>query len=201
MPASPHLFRFGNFEANLRTKELRKAGLRLRLPHQSFAVLQKLLERPGELISRSELQGELWQGKTFVDFEHGLNTAMNRLREALGDSSDDPRFVETLPRRGYRFIAPVEAGTDDPKNRVLQEDLASVSTKEEHNSTANPAPNNSAGPRSWWRSKAASILGAALMIPVLTVVIAWWPHHTRNDAGNTLPLLKPLTSYQKRETS
>jgi DNA-binding winged helix-turn-helix (wHTH) protein/Tol biopolymer transport system component len=96
------------FEADLRTEELRKQGQRLRLPSQSFQVLRLLLERPGELVSREELRAKLWPADTFVDFDHGLNAAVNRLREALGDSADSPRFVETLPRRGYRFIGPVE---------------------------------------------------------------------------------------------
>jgi Tol biopolymer transport system component/DNA-binding winged helix-turn-helix (wHTH) protein len=102
--------RFGVFEVELRTAELRKQGVRIRLPSQSFQVLEALLLRPGELVTREELKQKLWPSDTFGDFEHGLNAAVNRVREALGDSSDNPRFVETLPRRGYRFIAPVDRG-------------------------------------------------------------------------------------------
>jgi len=102
--------RFGVFEVDLQTAELRKQGVRIRLPGQSFQVLEALLLRPGELVTREELRQKLWPADTFGDFEHGLNAAVNRVREALGDSSDNPRFVETLPRRGYRFIAPVSGG-------------------------------------------------------------------------------------------
>jgi len=99
--------RFGTFELDLRTGELRKSGVRVNLPDQPFHVLKTLLDRPGELVTREELRQRLWSAETFVDFEHGLNAAVRRLRDALGDSADVPRFIETLPRRGYRFIAPV----------------------------------------------------------------------------------------------
>ena len=99
--------RFGAFQLDLRTGELRKAGSRINLPEQPYQVLKALLDRPGDLVTREELRQRLWPAETFVDFEHGLNAAVRRLRDALGDSADVPRFVETLPRRGYRFIAPV----------------------------------------------------------------------------------------------
>jgi Tol biopolymer transport system component/DNA-binding winged helix-turn-helix (wHTH) protein len=103
----PQVVRFGAFELDLRAGELRKAGLRVNLQEQPFKVLESLVERPGELVTREELRQRLWQGDTFVDFEHGVNAAVKRLRETLGDSAEAPQFIETLPRRGYRFIAPV----------------------------------------------------------------------------------------------
>src|SRR6267378_3385792 len=105
---SARIARFGIFEVDLNALELRKNGLRLKLSEQPFQILAMLLERPGEIITRDELRNRLWQTDTFVDFDHGLNNAVMRLREVLGDSSDNPRFVETIPRRGYRFIAHVE---------------------------------------------------------------------------------------------
>jgi DNA-binding winged helix-turn-helix (wHTH) protein/tetratricopeptide (TPR) repeat protein len=105
-PFDPVL-RFGAFQLDVRTGELRKNGSTINLPEQPFQVLKTLLERPGELVTREELRHRLWSAGTFVDFEHGLNAAVRRLRDALGDSADTPRFIETLPRRGYRFIAPV----------------------------------------------------------------------------------------------
>jgi Tol biopolymer transport system component/DNA-binding winged helix-turn-helix (wHTH) protein len=99
---------FGPFQANVQTQELRKHGTRLRVPGQSFQILRMLLERNGELVTREELRQALWPSDTYVDFDHGVNTAVNRLRETLGDSADAPRFIETLPRRGYRFIGVVE---------------------------------------------------------------------------------------------
>jgi TolB-like protein/DNA-binding winged helix-turn-helix (wHTH) protein/Tfp pilus assembly protein PilF len=106
--ASVRVLRFGVFEVDLNACELRKHGLRLKLPEQPFHILTMLVERPGEIITREELRSRLWHGNTFVDFDHGLNNAVMRLREVLGDSSENPRFVETVPRRGYRFIASVE---------------------------------------------------------------------------------------------
>src|SRR5215204_5838486 len=101
--------RFGVFELDLNTGELRKAGARINLPEQPFQVLKALLDRPGDLVTREELRQRLWSAETFVDFDQGLNAAVRRLRDTLGDSADVPRFIETLPRRGYRFIAPVTA--------------------------------------------------------------------------------------------
>jgi TolB-like protein/DNA-binding winged helix-turn-helix (wHTH) protein/lipopolysaccharide biosynthesis regulator YciM len=109
------LVRCGVFEIDLKAFELRKHGLRLKLAEQPFQILTILLEQPGEVITRDELRERLWPGDTFVDFDHGLNNAVMRLREALGDSHDKPRFIETLPRRGYRFIAPVEEINTTPK--------------------------------------------------------------------------------------
>ncbi len=98
---------FGVFEVDLRAGELRKRGLRVRLQQQPFQVLAMLLEHAGQVVSREELQKKLWPADTFVDFDHGLNKAINKIREALGDSAESPRFVETVARRGYRFLADV----------------------------------------------------------------------------------------------
>ena len=104
---SPSRVTFGLFEADLQSGELWKAGKRIKIQSQPFKVLATLLERPGEIVSREDLQLRLWGKDTTVDFDHSLGTAINKIREALGDSADNPRFVETLARRGYRFIAPV----------------------------------------------------------------------------------------------
>src|SRR5215472_5411390 len=101
------ILRFGTFEVDLRAGELRKQGKRIKIQDQPFHVLTILLQRPGEVVTREELRNQNWPPDTFVDFDNSLNTAINKLREALGDSADNPRFIETLPRRGYRFLAPV----------------------------------------------------------------------------------------------
>jgi len=101
---------FGAFSADLAARQLYKQGRRIKLQQQPFQILAMFLEHPGEVVTRDELQKRLWPGHTFVDFEHGVNMAINKLREALGDSAEEPRFIETLPRLGYRFISPVEEG-------------------------------------------------------------------------------------------
>src|SRR5947209_7034012 len=101
--------KFGSFEMDERARELRKGGIRIRLQDQPFEILAMMLERPGDIVTREALRQRLWPAGTFVDFEHSLNAAVKRLRAALGDEADNPRFVETLHRRGYRFIAPVES--------------------------------------------------------------------------------------------
>lgn len=103
------LVRFGVFEADLEVRELRKHGRRVRLQDQPFAILAILLERPGAIVSREDLREKLWPADTFVDFDHSLNTAINKIREVLGDSASSPRFVETVARRGYRFLADVQS--------------------------------------------------------------------------------------------
>src|SRR5690349_21778287 len=110
------LIRFGAFELDLSTGELVGSGRRLLLQGQPFQVLSMLLTRPEQVVSREELKKQLWPADTFVDFDHSLNKAVNRLREALGDSAEEPRFIETLPRRGYRLIVPVHqpAGSQPP---------------------------------------------------------------------------------------
>ena len=101
------ILQFGNYELHLRAGELFKGGTKIRLQQQPFQVLAILLEQAGEVVTREELQKRVWPADTFVDFDHGLNTAIKKLRQALNDDSENPRFIETLPRRGYRFIASV----------------------------------------------------------------------------------------------
>ena len=116
LPSNSRIARFGVFELDLSAGELRKSGVKLRLQGQPFQVLAFLLERAGEVVSREDLQQRLWPSDTFVDFDHSLNTAINKVREALGDSASSPRYVETLARRGYRFVAPVQTNTPTPES-------------------------------------------------------------------------------------
>jgi Tol biopolymer transport system component/DNA-binding winged helix-turn-helix (wHTH) protein len=115
--AARFILRFGVFEANLATGELSKDGLPLKLQDQPFRILAMLLSRPGELVTREELQADLWPDAEYGEFEQGLNTAIKKVRQALGDTADNPRFIQTLPRKGYRFIAPVHA-PDEPAAEV-----------------------------------------------------------------------------------
>src|SRR5579862_7966710 len=101
--------RFGPFEADLHVGEVRRSGSRIKLQDQPFKVLQILLEHPGDLVTREELQSRIWPRESFGDFDHAVNVAVGKLRTALGDSADNPSFIETIPRRGYRFVAKLEA--------------------------------------------------------------------------------------------
>src|SRR6201988_5566740 len=108
--ASPHsnsVVRFGTYEVSLQSGEVRKAGLRIRVQQQPMKLLEILLEHPGEVVTREELRSRVWPNESFGDFDQALNIAIGKLRSALGDSADDPRYIETLPKRGYRFIAEV----------------------------------------------------------------------------------------------
>src|SRR5438876_1577637 len=106
---------FGIFELDAQSGELRRHGLKVRLPDQSFQILRLMLDRPGEVVTREELRQRLWASDTSIDFDAGLNSAMRKLREALDDSAENPRFVETLPRRGYRFIGSAKRVTVDER--------------------------------------------------------------------------------------
>src|SRR6516162_7830738 len=115
--------RFGVFELDLRAGELRRNGIKVKLQEQPFQVLAELIERPGQVVTREELRNRLWSADTYVDFDHGLNAAIRRLRDALGDSADNPAFVETVARRGYRFLAPVSG---IPQNSSIPVDAEST---------------------------------------------------------------------------
>ena len=154
-PKKSLVARFGSFELDLATGELRKGGVRIKLQEQPFQVLRALVERPDEVVTREELRERLWPGDTFVEFDDGLNTAVRKIRQALGDSADNPRFVETLPRRGYRFIAPVDGGTDVPK-RAERSPLAQPKVVTLQRSS-----------QAWLR---ASLIGVA----VLVILLAAW---------------------------
>ncbi len=119
--AGKKIFRFGVFEADTSSGELRKAGVRLRLQEQPFQVLILFLERPGQVITREEIRQKLWPSGTFVDFDHSLNTIINKIREALGDSAANPRFVETLAKRGYRFMVPVSSTSQSKLDESIEQ--------------------------------------------------------------------------------
>ena len=130
--------RFGVFEFDLRSGELRKHGIRIKLQEQPYQILAILLEHHGEMVTREDLQRRLWPSDTFVDFDHSLNTAVMRLREVLSDSADNPRFIETLPRRGYRFVAPVEERSA-PVTETIQAQTGEVGASQSSLSNDNPA--------------------------------------------------------------
>src|SRR5580692_2357191 len=125
-PALPSMVRFGVFEVDVRAGEIRKSGTKIRVQEQPFQILVMLLERPDEVVSREELRQKLWPADTFVDFEHGVNSAVARLRDLLGDSADSPRYIETLPRRGYRFIGSIRGGQPAPPKRAARRKISSL---------------------------------------------------------------------------
>ena len=129
MATQPHAsrtLRFDDFELDVRAGQLRRRGIRLRLSGQPLQVLGILLERAGDVMTREELQSQIWPADTFVDFDHGLHNAIARIREVLGDSAENPRYIETLPRRGYRYIGPVEDAQAPPASIENVEDAGKV---------------------------------------------------------------------------
>jgi TolB-like protein/DNA-binding winged helix-turn-helix (wHTH) protein/Flp pilus assembly protein TadD len=167
--------RFGVFELDLRSGELRKHGLRIRLQAQPFQVLVMLLDHPGEVVTREDLQKKLWPADTFVDFDHGLNKAINKIRQTLGDSAESPRFVETVARRGYRFLAEVKVADADP---VRSPEIATKS----HSTTAphdrSDLPGKLAMPRHLLSPLAWKISVVVLLL--LMASVATWRFHSRN---------------------
>jgi TolB-like protein/DNA-binding winged helix-turn-helix (wHTH) protein/Flp pilus assembly protein TadD len=164
------VYRFGLFEVDGRLGELRKQGRVVKLRGRPFDILLLLLRRAGDLISREELRQQLWPADTFVDFDHGLNSAMNRLREALGDSAENPRFIETLPKRGYRFIAPIELiERDDARLRPRAPSDAARSLEQEAvggRSSVEPLPSPAviSRPSRAVLAAAVGLLGAAIVV-------------------------------------
>src|SRR5437773_11231333 len=116
---APRKFRFASFELDEDAGELRREGIKIRLQDQPFQILTILLDNPGKIVSRDDLREKIWPSNTFVDFDHGINNAIKRLREALGDTAEIPHFIETLPRRGYWFLQPLAATIADASIAVL----------------------------------------------------------------------------------
>ncbi len=143
-PRPARRYRFGIFEVNSDTEELRRQGTLVRIAAQPFQVLLILLERPGDVVTRDEISRQLWPDGTFVDYEHGVNSAVNRIREALGDDAANPRFIQTLARRGYRFLAPVERiePVAESSQRPDQSTARAASDPAEVSSEADTGPRN-----------------------------------------------------------
>jgi TolB-like protein/DNA-binding winged helix-turn-helix (wHTH) protein/Tfp pilus assembly protein PilF len=181
--ASTRIVRFGVFEVDLKACELRKHGFRIKLAEQPFQVLAFLLERPGEIVTREELRDRLWPGDTFVDFDHGLNNAVMRVREVLLDSSEHPRYVETVPRRGYRFVAPVEeTSVPPPVPATIELEGASTSPA---SSASKPALAHTIseypGVPRWFTSRLAAAI--AIVVVGLAALLAF-TIHARNVTTN-----------------
>jgi TolB-like protein/DNA-binding winged helix-turn-helix (wHTH) protein/Flp pilus assembly protein TadD len=172
---SSHRLRFGVFEVDLRSGELRKHGLKVRLQEQPFQMLVMLLEHASEVVTREELQKRLWPAHTFVDFDNGLNKAINKIREALGDSAESPRFVETVARRGYRFLTevtvigtPPESGSERPA-----ETLSQTRERDRTTSADEPLAHSRVAPSLAW-----VISGSALAL--ILIILGAWTFHSKN---------------------
>lgn len=161
-----HVLHFGVFEVDTRARELRKQGLRVRLQEQPFQILRLLLERAGDVVTREELRQQLWPSSVYVDFDHGLNNAVARLREVLGDEAGNPRFIETLPRLGYRFIYPVESTR--PTSRPVNNEAAVIS---ETQSVAPAVPTDAAPRRD---TRPLAVISAIVFLAALGVLAVVW---------------------------
>jgi Tol biopolymer transport system component/DNA-binding winged helix-turn-helix (wHTH) protein len=166
------MYAFGAFELDPHSHELRRGGVRIKIQDQPFLILVKLLERPGALVTRDELRSALWNGDTFVDFDTGLNSAVKRLREALGDSAEVPKYIETVPKRGYRFIATVESASpqDSQENRKARTDS-----------------------RMRWAGVAVVVVAAAM------VAVFIYLRKTERPSGTTISEIVPLTGMTESE--
>jgi TolB-like protein/DNA-binding winged helix-turn-helix (wHTH) protein/Tfp pilus assembly protein PilF len=185
-PAAARVLRFGAFEADLHARELRRQGMQIKLQEQPFQILELLLEHPGEIVTREQLRQKLWPADTFVDVDNSVNAAINRLREALGDSTESPRFVETVPRRGYRFVAPVTALS--PSERGLASEPASLVIP------ARPGPVDAGGnfkAKSFLRKMYVALGSLAL---VVASVWAWNQWRATTSAHITSLAVLPLTN-------
>jgi Tol biopolymer transport system component/DNA-binding winged helix-turn-helix (wHTH) protein len=182
-PQNVRLLRFGVFEADLQARELRKSGLKIKIHDQPFQILAALLEHPGEIVTREELHQRIWPADTFVDFDHGLNTAVNKLRDALGDSAASARYIETLPRRGYRFLGPFEM-LGDGSSWLVQAEPA----REIIRPAAKP------------KHRSSLLWAAGLLIPVAAGVAIWLlTSHANQQKLQPHPVVVPLTTYAGSE--
>ena len=187
---SSRIVRFGPYELDLGTGELRRDGAKVTLQDKPFQILTLLVQRPGQLVTREELRSRLWPADTFVDFEHGLNTAVKKLRQALQDSADEPRYVETLPRRGYRFLTPVQAPGAQTAAGTAGDGRAPTPSVEPGPTTRAPTERRS---RRAWRFHAAwllVVLGAA----ALTYRMHPSRHSTSPPTPNAIPVVVLMDS-------
>jgi len=200
---NPGRVKFGPFEADLYTHEIWKHGVKIKLVGQPFEVLAILLDKPGELVTREELHERLWPGDTFVDFDHGLNAAVNKLREALSDSVDTPRYVETLPRRGYRFIATVERKGEAATQGSAVAQAAPLPPAPVASVTSVPAPpvyaDSDTPPRSM-KSRRLLLPGGLIAAAVIVLFIgtSWIKHSAHYGVPGSVRVasqrIRPLTS-------
>jgi DNA-binding winged helix-turn-helix (wHTH) protein len=179
-------FQFGVFEINPSARELRKHGVKLKLQDQPLQIPLLLLEHPGEIVTRERIQKRLWPENTYVDFDNAINSAVRKIRDALGDSPENPRFAETLARRGYRFIAPVSQSARNPSLREA------TPTARNH---IVPVPISPTKPgmrqhRLWWIACASAVAFAAMVIG-----LRWWISGSNQASGDTPLPAVPLTSY------
>lgn len=206
LPDAPDsVVRFGEFELDLRTAELGTDGQKFSLQEKPFLILSLLLERRGKLVTRDELVKRLWPDGTFVDYEQSLNKAMTRLREALDDSAEHPRFIETLPRRGYRFIAPVTSNGSDERGTVSEESLLSARRHDwpAGRGETSPAPtatglteSSAQVPiaRRTWGSTAAVVLALIAIAGLTGYGLHRWTLHTPSSNFERLRLTKITSS-------
>ena len=159
---------FANFEVDVRAGQLRRGGIKIKLAGQPFDVLVALLQKPGQVVTREELHDKLWSQDTFVDFEHGLNKAINKVREALGDAADKPRFIETLPRRGYRFLPPVVQ-----PGQITAVPVSPATPPDNQVGAPSPVYPAAHRPKRWRMGLLAAVAAVAVVIAVLGVLTAW----------------------------
>jgi len=196
--AAHNRVKFGPFTVDLHTHEVRKDGIRIRLIGQPFDILAVLLSKPGELVTREELRIRLWPGDTFVDFDHGLNAAVNKLRETLSDSAENPRFVETMPRRGYRFIAAVER-LDVPGVSSAAEAQPTPLANGSHQAETIPAATVAGQQRSsFWRSPVAAAIALLLVFIAAAVKIKnGGSREARADTPSLGMRIRPFTGVDQ----
>ena len=175
------VLRFGAFEVDSRARELRKQGVRIRLQDQPFQILRFLVERSGEVVTRDELRQKIWPSSVYIDFDHGLNNAIARLRDALGDAAGTPRFIETLPRHGYRFICPVESAQSAP--RPLNNEATVINETQ----SVTPIPLTGAAPL-WNKRRRAVASGIVTLLVALGLLAYQWLARQPRDETRTASL-------------
>ena len=186
-------FQFGVFEINPYTRELRKHGVKLKLQDQPLQILLLLLEHPGEIVTREQIQKRLWPEDTYVDFDNAINSAVRKIRDALGDSPENPRFVETLARRGYRFIAPVSQSARNPSLRdgppTAQNQVV-------------PVPVSPTNPRMRKQHLSWVACVSAVAFAAMVIGLRWWISGSNQASGDTSlppclsPVIRGLSSSQ-----
>src|SRR5947209_2462378 len=180
-------FRFGAFQLDPRSGQLRKHGIKIKLQDQPVQILVLLLERAGEVVSREDIRVKLWSENTFVDFDNAISSAVRKVREALSDRSDTPRFVETVARQGYRFVCPVSKDSEPVSLTVIStaEEISAEPTASGHAQNADQVPRTSDG---LLLTKRAVRLGFLTVLVLLSIGAAWWMGWRQGSPADGNPL-------------
>ena len=200
-PRHTSVVRFGTYEVSLQSGEVRKAGVKIRVQQQPMKLLEILLERPGQVVTREELRGRVWPDESFGDFDQAVNIAIGKLRSALGDSAENPRYIETLPKRGYRFIAEVSVVAEDDRTKKPESATGTIPAADTGHQIQRAGLIVEPKHRQWLANRVIGAIALALVLSL--AILAVWLFRARGPAPTGIRSLAvlPLDAHRQRRNT